>query len=67
MELGSTPSIDLASGETRPIVLRAMGPPFDRWTAHPEVGPSTGSGGEGGAEAGGEHGQGGGGAEGGGN
>ena len=74
VELGPTPSIDLMPGETRPIVLQAMGPPFDRWTAHPEVGPSTGSGGEGGAEAGGgegggEHGQGGGGEvpEGGGN
>ena len=72
VELGPTPSIDLMPGETRPIVLQAMGPPFDRWTAHPEVGPSTGSGGEGGAEAGGgegggEHGQGGEGAEGGGN
>lgn len=67
VELGPTPSIDLAPDETRPIVLQAMGPPFDRWTAHPEVGPSTGSGGEGGAEGGGEHGQGGEGAEGGGN
>ena len=74
VELGPTPSIDLMPGETRPIILQAMGPPFDRWTAHPEVGPSTGSGGEGGAEAGGgegggEHGQGGGGEapEGGGN
>ena len=67
VELGPTPSIDLAPDEKRPIVLQAMGPPFDRWTAHPEVGPSTGSGGEGGAEGGGEHGQGGEGAEGGGN
>ena len=67
VELGPTPSIDLAPDETRPIVLQAMGPPFDMWTAHPEVGPSTGSGGEGGAEGGGEHGQGGEGAEGGGN
>lgn len=41
VELGPTPPIDLASGETRPIVLKASGTGFDAWTAHPEVGGST--------------------------
>ncbi len=72
IELGPTPPVDLLPGETRPIVLQAMGPPFDMWTAHPEVGPSTGGGSEddmesGGGEGGSEHGQGGEGAEVGGN
>ena len=72
-ELGPTTPIDLAPGEQIPIVLMAEGPPFDMWTAHPEVGPMSGGGGEGGAEGGaeggGEHGQGAGGEgpEGGGN
>ena len=69
-ELGPTTPKDLAPGETQNIVLMAEGPPFDMWTAHPEVGPmSAGGGGEGGAEGGGEHGTAGGGegAEGGGN
>lgn len=52
VELGPTPAVDLAPGEILDVVLQAMGPPFDMWTAHPEVGPST-SGGEGGTEAGG--------------
>ena len=77
VELGPTTPVDLAPGEQIPIVLMAEGPSFDMWTAHPEVGPSTGGGGEGGeggaegaegaeggGEGGGEHGQGG---EGGGN
>lgn len=42
----------------------AEGPPFDRWTAHPEVGPMSSSGGEGAEGDSGEHA---GGAEGGGN
>ena len=54
VELGPTPPVDLLSGETISIELQAAGPSFDKWTAHPEVGPSTGSGGEGS----GEHGQG---------
>lgn len=80
-ELGPTPPVDLAPGEKIPIELIAVSEPFDMWVAHPEVGPSSGGGGEGsgehgqggggegGAEGGGEHGQGGGdeGAEGGGN
>ncbi len=67
VELGPTSPVDLAPGEQIPIVLVAEGPSFDRWTAHPEVGPMSSSGGEGaeGAEGnGGEHA---GGAEGGGN
>ncbi|MDE0316274.1 MAG: FxLYD domain-containing protein [Candidatus Poribacteria bacterium] len=57
-ELGPTPSRDLAPGEEIPIELMAIGSPFDTWTAHPEVGPSSGGGSEG-TEASGEHGQGG--------
>jgi hypothetical protein len=41
VELGPTPPVDLAPGETRPIVLKATGTGFDKWTAHPEVGGST--------------------------
>ena len=63
VELGPTSPVDLLPGETRPIVLQAMGPPFDMWTAHPEVGSSTGGGSEddmesGGGEGGSEHGEG---------
>ena len=64
VELGPTSPVDLAPGEQIPIVLIAEGPPFDRWTAHPEVGPMSSSGGEGAEGGGGEHA---GGAEGGGN
>ena len=49
VELGPTTPIDLASGEQIPIELIAEGPPFDKWTAHPEVGSD-------GGEVGGEHG-----------
>ena len=60
VELGPTTPIDLAPGQQIPVELIAEGPPFDKWTAHPEVG---GSGGEGGGEHGegedGEHGGGG--------
>ena len=42
VELGPTPGIDLAAGETRPVELRVDsepdGGPFDFWSAHPEVG-----------------------------
>lgn len=64
VELGPTSPVDLAPGEQIPIVLIAEGLPFDRWTAHPEVGPMSSSGGEGTEGDGGEHA---GGAEGGGN
>ncbi|MDE0084170.1 MAG: hypothetical protein OXU23_00545 [Candidatus Poribacteria bacterium] len=55
VELGPTTPVDLAPSEQIPVELMAEGPTFDMWTAHPEVGPSSGGGGEGG----GEHGQGG--------
>ncbi len=64
-ELGPTPPVDLAPGEKIPVELMAVDEPFDMWVAHPEVGPSSGGGGEGGNEAGGEHGAGGEGAGGG--
>ena len=51
VELGPTPSGDLAPGEKRAIELVATGTNFDRWTAHPEVG----SGGE--SSESGEHAQ----------
>ena len=54
VELGPTSPIDLAPGQQIPVVLMAESPPFDKWTAHPEVG---GSGGEGGGEHGGEDGE----------
>ncbi len=64
VELGPTTPVDLAPGAQIPIELIAEGPPFDRWTAHPEVGGSGAEGGgehgEGGGEGGGEHGEGGG-------
>ena len=52
-ELGPTPNVDLMPGESHAITLPVMGQSFTEWVAHPEVGPSTGSGGEGGAETGG--------------
>ena len=55
VELGPTTPVDLAPGAQIPVELVAEGPPFDKWTAHPEVG---GSGEHG--EGGGEHGEGGG-------
>ncbi len=58
VELGPTTPVDLAHGEKTDVSLTATSTNFDMWTAHPEVGPSSGSGGEG-AEGGGEHGQGG--------
>ena len=66
-ELGPTPNVDLQPGESHSITLPVGGQSFTEWVAHPEVGPSTGSGGEGGAESGGGEGGGeGGGSEGGG-
>ena len=59
-ELGPTTPKDLAPGEKMDIVLPEEGPAFDRWTAHPEVGPSSsGGGGEGSGEHGGQGGEGG--------
>ncbi|RKU23628.1 hypothetical protein C6499_18235, partial [Candidatus Poribacteria bacterium] len=61
-ELGPTPPRDLAPSEKIPIELMAIDEPFDMWVAHPEVGPSSTGGGEGGGEhagEGGEHGAGG--------
>ena len=55
VELGPTSPVDLGPGEQIDIELIAEGPPFDKWTAHPEVGASSGGGGEG-AEGGGEDG-----------
>ncbi len=65
VELGPTTPQDLNPGEQVPVELIAEGPPFDKWTAHPEVGGSSDGGGEGGGEhgggeGGGEHGGGGG-------
>ena len=69
-ELGPTPNVDLAPGESHAVTLSVGGQSFTEWVAHPEVGPSSSGGGEGGGEhggeGGGEHGQGGEGAEGGG-
>lgn len=55
-ELGPTPNVNLMPGETHDIVLPVMGQSFTEWVAHPEVGPSSSSGGEGNGEGGGEHG-----------
>ena len=52
-ELGPTTPKDLAPGEIQDIVLVAVDEPFDMWTAHPEVGPSSGGGEDGGEHAGG--------------
>ena len=69
-ELGPTPNVDLQPGESHDVTLPVGGQSFTEWVAHPEVGPSSGGGGEGGGEhggeGGGEHGAGGEGAEGGG-
>ena len=46
VEVGPTPSIDMAPGEMSVIVLRASDQPFQTWGAHPEVG-GPGSEGEG--------------------
>lgn len=57
VELGPTTPVDLVPSEQIPIELMAEGPTFDMWAAHPEVGPSSGGGGEDTTEGGGEHGQ----------
>lgn len=54
-ELGPTTPTDLAPGATIDVKLPAAGQSFTGWTAHPEVGPGHGAGGE---EGGGEHGSG---------
>ena len=60
-ELGPTKPKDLAPGETSKVMLNAMTTAFTGWTAHPEVGPGHGAGGESdgehsGGESDGEHG-----------
>ena len=61
-ELGPTTPVDLAPGETSKVMLNAMTTAFTGWTAHPEVGPGHGAGGEsdgehsGGGKSDGEHG-----------
>ena len=57
-ELGPTLNVDLNPGESHSVTLPAMGHSFTEWVAHPEVGSSSGGGGEGG-EGGNEHGPGG--------
>ena len=51
-ELGPTMPTNLAPGATIDVKLPAAGQEFTGWTAHPEVGPGHGAGGE----EGGEHG-----------
>ena len=65
-ELGPTPNVDLMPGGSHDVTLPVGGQSFTEWVAHPEVGPSTGSGGEGSTEAGGGEGGSEGGGEGGG-
>ena len=78
VELGPTPRVDLAAGETRPVNLSAESQSFTGFSVHVELGLGEhgGSGGEGSGEhggggesreGGGEHGGGGEGREGGGN
>ncbi|MDE0686125.1 MAG: FxLYD domain-containing protein [Candidatus Poribacteria bacterium] len=55
-ELGPTPNVDLAPGESHDVTLPVGGLSFTEWVAHPEVGPSS-SGGEGGGEHAGEDGE----------
>ena len=57
-ELGPTTPVDLAPGQKIPVELMAIDEPFDMWVAHPEVGPSSGGGGEGDGEHGGAGGEG---------
>lgn len=64
-ELGPTPNVDLQPGESHSVTLPVRSQSFTEWVAHPEVGPSSGGGGEG-AEGAHGHGPGGEGAEGGG-
>ena len=46
MELGPTPPLDLAPGDSAPITLAASAAPFQTWSAHAEIG---------GGATGGEH------------
>ena len=56
VELGPTTPVDLAPGEHKDIKLSAKNFEFDSWTAHPEVGESSGEGDdEHGQEGEGEH------------
>ena len=63
-ELGPTTPINLAPGQTVPVILQSTQAPFTGWIAHAEVGGGEGGGGEhgasgehgGGGEGGGEHG-----------
>ena len=55
IELGPTTPVDLAPGQWIPVWLPDEGNRFTEWVPHAEVGPQSGSGGEGG----GEHGSGG--------
>ena len=57
-ELGPTPNVDLMPGESHTITLPVGGQSFTEWVAHPEVGPSSTGGGEGGNEHGGVGGEG---------
>ena len=45
-ELGPTTPADLGPGEAREVRLTATTTAFTGWTAHPEVGPGHGAGGE---------------------
>ena len=38
VELGPTPRVDLAAGETRPVELDASGQTFTSWSVHVELG-----------------------------
>ena len=58
VELGPTPSVDLAPGEKKDVQLTATGKDFDGWTPHAEVGAGEHSGegaGEHSGEGDGEH------------
>ena len=47
VELGPTTPVDLAPGERKDVKLSAKNFEFDSWTAHPEVGESSGEHGQG--------------------
>ena len=64
VELGPTPRVNLAAGDTRAVHLSARSQSFSGFSVHVELGlgehgGSGGEGGEGGRESGGEHGGGG--------
>ena len=58
-ELGPTPNVDLQPGGSHDVTLPVGGQTFTEWVAHPEVGPSSGGGGESDNEHGGAGGEGG--------